>query len=137
VELIAKRKRRRSRKCAYFIFSFVKKKKNKAIAVTGRGDLLGCKTLRLSLFLDNRLSSTRGYRLYAPSALHPPGRFPVLIPVRGRVKHRATVRLRGLGKLKIKMCISYKCNGRPNYIFQTVYAGVDSELFTLMELLNL
>jgi hypothetical protein len=57
--------------------------KGKAIPVTGREDPWGCETSRLSHFLDNRL--TDGGELSAPHASCPlpPGRFRVLISVRG------------------------------------------------------
>jgi hypothetical protein len=40
-----------------------------------------------------------GYQPHAPAALYPPGRFLILIYVKGSVDPRATVRLEGLGQL--------------------------------------
>jgi hypothetical protein len=55
----------------------------------------------------HRTTQTQNKRTYkhAP-ALYPPGRFLVLISVRGRVDPRATVRLEGLGQLKNPMTSS-------------------------------
>jgi hypothetical protein len=86
-----------------FAAVYSKKKKSKAIHVTVRGDPYGCETSRLPHFLDNRL--TDGVEL---SALHvghplPPGRFLVLISVRGRVDRRAPAaagRIRSIEKSK-------------------------------------
>jgi hypothetical protein len=47
-----------------------------------------------------------GCQAYAPAALYSPGRFLVLIPVRGWVDLRTIARLEGLGKLKSQMTSS-------------------------------
>jgi hypothetical protein len=54
---------------------------------------------RLTYFLDNLL--TDGGEV-APAAFKRPGRFLILISVRGRVDPRAVVRLEELGGLKIQ-----------------------------------
>jgi hypothetical protein len=78
--------------------------KSKAIFVTGRGDWQGFETPRLTHFLDNRL--TDGGEVVSltrqQAALYTPGRFLVLISVRGWVDPRTIVRLEGLDKLKKK-----------------------------------
>jgi hypothetical protein len=59
-------------------------KKIKAIPVTGRGGPWGSETSRLPHFLDNRL--TDGGEVVSPTRrppFTPPGRFLVLISVRG------------------------------------------------------
>jgi hypothetical protein len=50
-----------------------------------------------------------GCQPYMPAALHPGGRFPVLISVRGWVNPRAIVQLEGLGKLKISTSSGLEC----------------------------
>jgi hypothetical protein len=72
--------------------------KGKAIPVSGHEGPQGCETSRLSHFLDNRL--TDGGEVVSPL---PPGRFLVLIYVRGRVDPRVIARLEGLGQLKNPM----------------------------------
>jgi hypothetical protein len=75
--------------------------KEKAIAVTGRGDPYGCETSRLPHFLDNRLTNGGEVvsRTRRAAALFPPGRFLVLDP-------GAIVQLEGLSKLKNPMTLS-------------------------------
>jgi hypothetical protein len=61
------------------------KKKDKAIPVTGRGGPWGCETSRLPHLLDNRF--TDGGEVVSLTrrspALYPPGRFLILVSVRG------------------------------------------------------
>jgi hypothetical protein len=62
--------------------SFSRKKKPKAIPVTGSGDTYGCETSRLPHFLDNQLTYG-GEAVNLTAALYTPGRFLVLISVSG------------------------------------------------------
>jgi hypothetical protein len=74
------------------------------IPVTGP---LGSEKSRLPHYLDNRLKRWRwGCQPYEPAALYSPGRFLVLISVRGWVDPRAIVWLEGLGQLKNRMTSS-------------------------------
>jgi hypothetical protein len=71
----------------------------KSIPVTGRGDTQGCKMLRPPHFLDNRLtygSKDLSFMHWQPLT---PGRFLVLISVRGSVDSRVIVQLKGVCKL--------------------------------------
>jgi hypothetical protein len=72
------------------------KGKKKSIRVTDRGGPKGCETSRLPHFLDNRL--TDGSKVVSLTGRHPlpPGRFLVLISVRG---HSRTRWIRWLEKL--------------------------------------
>jgi hypothetical protein len=63
--------------------------KGKAIPVTGREGPLGCEMAWLSASRDGRSL--------------PPGRFLILVSLKGSVDPRATVRLEGLGQLKNTM----------------------------------
>jgi hypothetical protein len=74
--------------------------KGKAIPVTGRGGAWGCETSRLPHFLDTRLTGGRELSAFPVGRSLPPGRFLVLISVRGWVNTRAIVRLKGLDQLK-------------------------------------
>jgi hypothetical protein len=71
--------------CRSLYFSVILGKKGEAIRVTGRGGLSGCETSRLPHFLYSRL--TDGGEVVGlirrPVALYPPGRYLVLISVRG------------------------------------------------------
>jgi hypothetical protein len=75
--------------------------KGKAIPVTGHEGPYGGKTSRLPHFLENRLKDCgEVVSLTRRGSPLPPGRFLVLISVRGWVDLRAIVRLEGLGQLK-------------------------------------
>jgi hypothetical protein len=58
-----------------------KKKKGNGIPVTGHGGPYGCEMSRLPHFLDSRL--TDGGEIVSAGHPLPPGRFLVLISVRG------------------------------------------------------
>jgi hypothetical protein len=62
---------------------WVKGKKGKAIPVTGREGPQGCETSRLPHFLDNRLTDGGEVVSYTRRPPFTPGRFLVLISVRG------------------------------------------------------
>jgi hypothetical protein len=76
------------------------RKKGKAIPVTGRGGPRDCETSRLPHFPT--IGSQMAVRVSALCAglPLPPGRFLILISVRGWVDPRIIVRLEGLRKLK-------------------------------------
>jgi hypothetical protein len=77
----------------------------KAIPVTGREGPYGCETLRLPHFLDSSQMAVRLSTLRTSRPLTP-GRFLVLISVRGWVDPRAIVRMEGLDQLKNTMTSS-------------------------------
>jgi hypothetical protein len=78
------------------------KNKSKATSVIGHGGPKGCEMSRLPHFLDNWL--TDGGEVVGPTCqeatIYPPGRFLVLIFVRGWVNPRAIVWLEVLHQLK-------------------------------------
>jgi hypothetical protein len=80
--------------------------KNKVIPVTGRGGPYCCEMSRLPHFLDNRLTdggevvSLTRWPAGRPLS---PGRFLVLISVRGWADPKTIVRLEGIGQLKNSM----------------------------------
>jgi hypothetical protein len=83
----------------------VKGKKGKAIPVTDRGGPQGCETSGLPHFLHSRLTEGGDVSLTCRPPLSP-GRFLVLISVRGWVDPRAIIQLEGLGQLKNPMTSS-------------------------------
>jgi hypothetical protein len=76
--------------------------KRKAIPVTGHGGPQGCETLRVPHYLDNRLTDGgKALSLTRRPPFTPPGRFLVLISVRGWVDlqgHSAAGRIRPIEK---------------------------------------
>jgi hypothetical protein len=80
----------------------IKKKKNKAIPLIGRGDLQGCKILRIQHCLDNRL--TDGSKVVNPA--HRPRSTPqkhyFLLLVLISISSYFSVLLEGLGQWKKK-----------------------------------
>jgi hypothetical protein len=74
---------------------------SKATPVTSHEGPSGCETSRLPHFLDKQLiDGGKVVSLTRRPLFTPPGRFLVLISVRGWVNPRAIVWLEGLGKLK-------------------------------------
>jgi hypothetical protein len=75
-------------------------RKGKDIPITSNG---GFETLRLSHFLDSRLTDGGECQPYAPATHYPQEDSWYSFPLRVRVDTRANVRLEGLGQLKNSM----------------------------------
>jgi hypothetical protein len=62
--------------------------------------------IRRDFHIFYTIGSQPAVRLSAPAALYRPGRFPVLISVRGEIDSRATVRMEDLGQLENPITLS-------------------------------
>jgi hypothetical protein len=79
-------------------------KKGKAIPATGFGSPYGCETSRFPHFIGSQLTDDGEVVSFTRRPpFTPPGRFLVLISVRGRVDSMAILRLEELRKLKNAM----------------------------------
>jgi hypothetical protein len=75
--------------------------KGKAMSVTGHEGLYGCEMSRLPHFVYSKLTNGKEVvSLMGQPPFTPPGRFLVLISVRGWLDLRAMVQLEGSGQLK-------------------------------------